>query len=432
MTDDVGFAGAWELPEHGEHRRRRLRWLARLRWWAAAGAMLGVLASIALEWKFLSTPAIVAGLVFMVAINGVLMWRTYAAVDIGRNELVLHAATDIVMLTWLLLWSGGVGNPLSSAYAFHVVLGALLNGRRGALWAAGMAFVAASSLWAVELLDVMPLPPLKTPPVLLSVMTLALLIVGFAYLALVTAVHTSREREKARLVEHRHMMLERHATLGRAMQGVAHELNTPLTTMQTLAKDLREALKDTELDPAVRKDVSESVELIVEEARRCRALTTALLSTANNSARGRGLSSALSEIARRAVKLVGASEIAVALDEASLKGAGEADPDRVVQVLMNLIQNALAATAELPSPRVWVSATVDGDVVKLRVRDRGPGLSEEVQRRVFEPFVTTKADGTGLGLYTSQRLAHDLGGTLALGPGDDGTGTEAVLTLPKR
>ena len=66
----------------------------------------------------------------------------------------------------------------------------------------------------------------------------------------------------------------------------------------------------------------------------------------------------------------------------------------------------------------------------MRVTDRGPGLPPSVRERLFEPFVTTKAEGTGLGLYTSQQLARELGGDLAVDDVEDG-GTRMVLSLPR-
>jgi signal transduction histidine kinase len=245
------------------------------------------------------------------------------------------------------------------------------------------------------------------------------------------------------LVEQRHIMLERLATLGRAMQGVAHELNTPLTTMQTLAKDMQAALSTVDLKHEVRADLDESLSLLVEETRRCRSLTQSLLQTANDGRRTRGLKLPPVEVARKAVRLVGADRDGVFIDEArfDIAAVGDAtfvDADRVLQILMNLIQNSLAATEELrddgKGARVFVDATVTEGTLCISVEDRGPGLPELVRARLFEPFVTTKAEGTGLGLYTSQQLARDLGGSLVV---DDvkvagRTGTRAVLTLALR
>jgi two-component system C4-dicarboxylate transport sensor histidine kinase DctB/two-component system sensor histidine kinase AauS len=128
---------------------------------------------------------------------------------------------------------------------------------------------------------------------------------------------------------------------------------------------------------------------------------------------------------------LGSSDGAVLVDEDSLQVVGEVDADRVLQSLMNLVQNALAASQEAPGsgPRVTVTAQVAGGLVRVQVRDRGPGLPELVRQRLFEPFVTTKPEGTGLGLYTSQQLARELGGSLDLRLAIEG-GTIAELTLP--
>ena len=540
-------------------RREGLRWLGQLRWWALAGVLAGVILALILQWTFLHTFAVCSGVVVMGIVNLLFVWRARRERDVGPNELQLHAAVDLLFLTWLLAWSGGLQNPISVAYSFHVVLGALLNGRRGALTATGLSLLLISTLWSLERFDLLPVAALITPPRPLLLLSLALLVGGCGYLALVIAERQARvharllaeqleaqrsvtllldslaalkvgldlvsesgesqlQNETARalkqhpqateaaamvdalvgetavsrrfavpahdnsgdmrskgaggeriidlvalpaasgagrtararlyvdrtdelLVEQRHVMLERLATLGRAMQGVAHELNTPLTTMQILAKDLRAALADAPLDERLRKDVEESLSLLFEESKRCRALTQALLSRAEDGRRPQAPQTLL-EIARRAVRLVGPvedTEGGVRLHEDSLSLTCPVDSDRVLQVVMNLVQNALRATVELRAdglgPRVVVSAAAIGESaigVQLRISDRGPGLPAEVRARLFEPFVTTRpvGEGTGLGLYTSQRIVRELGGSLTLTDAPKG-GTIAILTLPR-
>ena len=228
-------------------------------------------------------------------------------------------------------------------------------------------------------------------------------------------------------VEQRHMMLERLATLGRALQGVAHELNTPLTTMLTLAKDLTGAIAALDIDAAEREDIVESVDLILEESRRCRELTQSLLETAGRKRGNWAKTQTALEVARRAATLLGHPPekpgARVKLDEDALDITLPVDGDRVLQVLMNLVQNALRAS---PGGDVEVSADARG----LLVLDRGPGLPEEVRDRLFEPFVTTRptGEGTGLGLYVSQQIATDLGARLQL-EDRTGGGTRAALVL---
>jgi len=104
------------------------------------------------------------------------------------------------------------------------------------------------------------------------------------------------------------------------------------------------------------------------------------------------------------------------------------------QVATNLLLNARDALANRPlgTPRRIVISAGYGEPGEtwLRVADNGGGIRPDVLERIFEPFVTTKAEGTGLGLYTCQQLARELGGALTLQDNPDGPGTVATLTLP--
>ena len=100
------------------------------------------------------------------------------------------------------------------------------------------------------------------------------------------------------------------------------------------------------------------------------------------------------------------------------------DPALLRQVVHNLVQNALDAVGEHPpadaAPRVLlrtdVSLTDGGEVraVRLAVRDNGPGFPEQVIKRAFEPYITTKAKGTGLGLAVVKKIADDHGARIAI------------------
>jgi PAS domain S-box-containing protein len=121
---------------------------------------------------------------------------------------------------------------------------------------------------------------------------------------------------------------------------------------------------------------------------------------------------------------------------ASIKGARieiepgasvvHADPEMCRAVLLNLLLNACEAGGDGP---VVVRQRLTDSHVEIVVSDAGPGLPEEVRRQLFEPFVTTKPGGTGLGLPIARRLARLLGGELTLQSNDRG-GTDAVVRLP--
>jgi signal transduction histidine kinase len=109
-------------------------------------------------------------------------------------------------------------------------------------------------------------------------------------------------------------------------------------------------------------------------------------------------------------------------------GMVKADPEMLRAVLMNLVLNACQAE---PGGPVEVRMSSHEGMARLQVLDRGPGIPEHVRERVFEPFVTTKSGGTGLGLTIVKRLAEMQGGSVSLRAREEG-GTLAEVTLPAK
>lgn len=223
------------------------------------------------------------------------------------------------------------------------------------------------------------------------------------------------------------MFTERLASLGRTVQGVAHELNTPLATIQTLGRDVLDVMGVATLPNDVRADLAESATMIVDEVQRCRRITHALLGRMEHLEPARqglaGLGSALD----RAVAVVFTHE----RDRVEIVGeppALQLPLDPVVQIFVNLLQNARDAA---PEASVTVRFEQDDVGARVLILDQGPGLPNAVQPHLFEPFFTTKppGKGTGLGLYTSYSLAHGLGAELSLGNRPEG-GAVATLSVP--
>lgn len=108
----------------------------------------------------------------------------------------------------------------------------------------------------------------------------------------------------------------------------------------------------------------------------------------------------------------------------------EADQHRLAQALLNLVTNAVTHTS--CGTRVVVDASADGDELKIAVVDDGPGIDASIKERIFEPFVTTQADGStvgrGLGLAVVKSLVEAQRGTVELTTGP--TGTQAIVRLP--
>ncbi len=107
------------------------------------------------------------------------------------------------------------------------------------------------------------------------------------------------------------------------------------------------------------------------------------------------------------------------------------DPDLMIHALMNILSNAAdAALAVSAQPRVsLVAGAGPSGGVELLVTDNGPGVGAADRDRIFQPFFTTKADGTGVGLSFARQVALSHGGTLTLAPDTPGRGATFVLTL---
>jgi two-component system nitrogen regulation sensor histidine kinase NtrY len=107
------------------------------------------------------------------------------------------------------------------------------------------------------------------------------------------------------------------------------------------------------------------------------------------------------------------------------------DPDQMKRVLVNLIDNAIAATAEQSSRHVDIEIKYDSDlkILRLTVTDNGTGIPQALRSRVFEPYYSTKESGTGLGLAIVKRIVEDHSGFIrALA--NEPQGTKMLIELP--
>ena len=95
--------------------------------------------------------------------------------------------------------------------------------------------------------------------------------------------------------------------------------------------------------------------------------------------------------------------------------------------VVNLLENAMQATPQ--GGVITLAGSCHGDLLRLSVRDSGPGITAEMQARIFEPFFTTKGQGTGLGLAIALGVARAHGGGIDL-ISEPGAGAEFVMTLP--
>ncbi len=246
-----------------------------------------------------------------------------------------------------------------------------------------------------------------------------------AYLGTVMVIRDIAER---RNLETRLLDAERLAGLGQMSAQIAHELRNPLNAIAGAARYLARRLPG---DP----DVAEYAGLIGEEVGRVNGFVGALLGVARPAEpiyAPAKVNRVLHDAAQKAALARGLPADAVRLDLAQDLPPLDLDAPMVGEALVNLLANAFEADGATPPELASHFETSGGEgAVVIEVRDRGCGIPEERLDEVLRPFVTTKANGTGLGLVVVQRTAGVHRASFSLSRREGG-GTVAVLRFPVR
>ena len=223
---------------------------------------------------------------------------------------------------------------------------------------------------------------------------------------------------------------ERLASIGRLAAGVAHEIGNPVTGIACLAQTIRDEYPEPELNRLACQ--------IIEETGRTSRILQALMNFAHigspdarQQPRPVAVAACMEE-ARTLLELDRKSRNARIRIRCGPEVTAAGDPQRLVQVLLNLLTNARDAGGSDPVI-LMEAAAAEGQVV-LSVIDQGVGIPAAIRDRVFDPFFTTKQPGagTGLGLSLAFSIVEDMGGDIdIISPVKDGGGTKVVIRLPR-
>jgi two-component system sensor histidine kinase HydH len=220
---------------------------------------------------------------------------------------------------------------------------------------------------------------------------------------------------------------ERLSEMGDMAAGVAHEIRNPLNAIAIAAQRLKMEFEPKD-DPDGYERLSKN---ILDEAARLNQILTRFLELAKARAAAdrvidladaitKGVASVADEAHQRGVMIAYARH-----DPVSVRGAVEP----LQQVFINLIKNSMQAMPHGGTVTIAVD-TARTDAVTISVTDTGPGFSPEALNKIFQPYFTTKADGSGLGLALAYKTVIDAGGAIEAGNLPDG-GARIQITLPR-
>lgn len=233
------------------------------------------------------------------------------------------------------------------------------------------------------------------------------------YRRLARSLQSEREERERRLLEMQSELIHisRLGELGQMVSALAHEVNQPLTAITNYIRGGQRLVRvhqEERAEAALVKAASEA-----ERAREIIRRLRDFIRKNDGSRRAEDLNAAITEIVPLALSGAGQSAVRVELRLRPDISASLIDKVQIQQVLLNLIRNAIEAMDGQTHQAIMIAtAPSSGDMVEVSVTDSGPGLPDSVRSRLFQPFVTTKSTGMGVGLSICYSIIERHGGRL--------------------
>ena len=355
-------------------------------------------------------------------------WQASRRLSVTELEIALHLALDTCLLAALLFFSGGFTNPFVSLMLFYIALSA-------SLLSAGLCFAIALLtilLYSLLVQFYIPLAPRSGHFIdvfdlhltgmwvnyILSALLMAAFVTGLAKIARDRENKLARAREK--MLQNEHLLL-----LGSLSAGIAHEINTPLSSIRMLLDEME---KSPENDPWVRQQIPvlrQQTEICIE---RIRELTH---SSRHGNEADQEPPIPLAEFSESLIRRWSAMrpEISVQTQVSDSSNTEVKAPGILMQIIINLLNNAADASLENQCNSVIFHARTDGHHLTFDMDDFGRGLTQQQLEQAGKLISSSKKRGLGVGLMLSHATLDILGGTLILQPRSDGTRARVVIKL---
>jgi PAS domain S-box-containing protein len=238
------------------------------------------------------------------------------------------------------------------------------------------------------------------------------------------AVVTLEDMSEIRALTEQLIRADRLAAMGELTAGVAHEVRNPLGIIRATVQLLEESNCDQER-------IHEASSVVKQEIDRLDKVIKALLDFGRPSTptlQSTDVNEVISDVVLFTRKFASRSNVEIVEQLADRIPPVMADPDQIKQVAVNLISNAVQAMED-SGGTITISTGVDGGFVEMSVADDGPGIPADRVGRVFDPFYSTRDDGTGLGLTIVHRIVDEHDGHIEV-DSEPGRGTTFTVSLP--
>lgn len=402
-----------------------LQLLAYLRWMAIVGQVVTVLiVGLGLQVPLPMT-ALFAVIGLYALISAALSFRISRMGPAREFEVYLHLGVDILQLTAMLYLTGGASNPFLSLFLVPIALTASTLPR----WHVLLLALATALITLLLLRFHLPLPTEVRPEIAVGPWISIGLWINFALaLALLCGflLHTSvsaREHQVA-LGRLRERYARGESLLALAVQAAdaAHELNTPLSVMKTLAREKHDATENEE--------DREDFQLMIALLEQCRDTLKRLASTSAETTFQRvTLESMVQALSKRLNLVLPQVDLRLSVPADVASRSVRLDP-AIEHLLLGLMRNAAQASRTGEIPRIDVSFEARPQTLNIVVRDYGPGLGREERDLIGRIGFSSKAEGMGLGLALGHFAVERIGGSLVLRSNPAGPGTIAEVLLP--
>jgi PAS domain S-box-containing protein len=245
-----------------------------------------------------------------------------------------------------------------------------------------------------------------------------------------TVVYVRDVTEKA-LLEERLRRMERYVGLGSLAAGLQHEIKNPLSALMLHIQLLQERLSQDEIQP----DIREMLNVLQSEVTRISRVLDGFRNYATVNEAGKApvqIADLIEKLVRLLRPQADSHHIDIKVDLPTVSvGTLQADEAQLEQVLLNLALNGIAAMPN--GGTLTFTVNRQNEFVRLDVSDSGIGIPPEIRSRIFDPYFTTRPEGTGMGLALCYKYVQQNGGTIDFRTGEDRggqPGTEFTVLLP--